>query len=60
MDGGWKGCGKWLGMKWVGKWVGLGWEELGWEMGCIGLGNGLVRDGMNWVGKWIGKWVAMG
>ena len=33
--------GKCVGMNWVGKWVGLGWDELVWEMGCVGLGNGL-------------------
>ena len=49
--------GKWVGMNLVGKWVGLGWNELGSEMGCVGLGNGLGWYWMNWVGKWIGKWV---
>ena len=47
-------------MNWDGKWVGLEWDELGWEMCCVGLGNGLGWDVMNWVGKWIGKWVGKG
>ena len=54
----------WVGirvrMNWVGKWVGLGRDELGWEMGCVGLGNVLGWDGMNWIGKWTGKLVGMG
>ena len=50
----------------------MAWDEMGWEMGCVGLGNGLGWDGMNWVGNGLGNvlgwdesgweldWVGMG